>query len=95
MKILDRLDELDYRLHLRRRPDAQRPELTVRKVWFLRAIWCLLLLYASAAIAVAVAGGTWLTVIPPLAAAAVSWACYDRDTRQRIVPWLPTRRRRS
>jgi hypothetical protein len=95
VKILDRLDELDYRLHLRRRPDDQRPELTERKVWFLRALWCLLILYASAAIAVAVAGGTWLTFIPALAVATVSWASYDRETRQRIVPWLPIRRRRS
>ncbi len=88
MKILDRLDELDYRLHLRRRPGAPRPELTEGKVWFLRAVWSLVVLYALVAIGVAVAGGTWLPLIPALVVAAFSWASYDRETRRRISPWL-------
>lgn len=93
VKLLDRLDELDYRLHLRRRPDAPRPELTVRRLWLIRAIWFLIVLYTSAVVAVAIAGGPWWPLLPPLAVAALSGVSYDRETRRRIFPWLPKRRR--
>ncbi len=86
MNLLDRLDELDYRLHLRQRPDAPRRELTGRKVWFLRAVWCLLLLYASVTIAVAIAGGPSLTSIPALALAAIMWPLTTGRRAGRFCP---------
>ncbi len=95
MKILDRLDELDYRLHLRRRPDAPRPELTERRVWFLRVVWLLLVLYAAVAMALVVTGGPRLSLVPALAVAGLFWLSYDRETRRRIFPWRPGRRHRS
>ena len=86
MGLLDRLDELDYRLHLRRRPGtAARRPLTRRRIGILRAIWCAWLIFAVLAVIVAIVKGIWVLPIVALIPS-TQWLLYDSDTRQQILP---------
>ena len=87
MGILERLDEIDYRLHLRQRPGAPRRPLTARRIRLIRVVFGLTVVYLLLALAVGFAAGAWAPILPPVAAVFISWLSYDAETRRRIGPW--------
>ncbi len=86
MKLLDRLDEIDYRLHLHPRPGSQGPRALSRgRIRFLRVLWSLLLAVVVLAGFLGMAYGHWSALLPSLMIPAAVWWAYGPDTRRQIL----------
>ena len=86
MGLLDRLDDLDYRLRLRQRPGTtQARPLTSGRVRFLRVVCCIWLGFLVLAVLVAIVKGVW--VLPVIALIPwAQWFLYEPETRRQVWP---------
>ncbi len=71
-----------------------RAPLTSRRVWLIRIVWFLTLLYIPVALAMGLTVGAWAPILPAVGIIFISWASYDAETRRRIVPAAWGRRSR-
>jgi hypothetical protein len=91
VNVLDRLDELDYRLHLRPRPGtggAGTGPLSPARIRVLRAIWAIWIVLTVLAVIAAVAWDRWVLLAYPLGVA-IQLCVIPRDHRRQVFGRAP------